>query len=213
MSRPTPPPAAQRCQKLLDEILRARRRLDLAGVTKNFARGIAVAGRLGAALRGGGWRPALGRLRVDPLDVDQQFTIDLLILAADGADRAVLRAELRAKLVEAWDGQTTFFNVANCLTETLYREISAADRADPPTAGPAGEQIGPVSRAIALLDDARREGRPIPTVPELARIVGCHRATLYRDEQVMAAWRAFQPNPPPRGYRTKSGSIEAEDLD
>jgi len=87
------------------------------------------------------------------------------------------------------------------------RDPAGTDKATAPP-----EQTTPCARAIALMFDAQRAGRPIPKVNELARMVGCHRTTLSRDRQFKAARKvAMSPLTIPHGTRTKSGDIEAED--
>jgi hypothetical protein len=196
------------------------RKLQRPGVTKNTARGVAVLGRLGAVLRAGGWVLALDRLHVDPLDRDKQLTVGLLVLAADGADRAELRATLRAKLTEAWNTRDTAHSISTCLSETLYREISAADRADPPATGgrvPDGDGAKEVkahkqATAIALLAAGVQ-----PT--EVAQQVGVHPKTLYRWPAYREAAERlgkYRPRskqgdrPQPRG-RKNDGVVEAWD--
>lgn len=72
------------------------------------------------------------------------------------------------------------------------------------------EQTSSGARAIALISDAIRHRRPVPTVTVLAQMVECSRSTLYRDSQFMAAWLALKAKPQiPRGRRTDSGDIEA----
>jgi hypothetical protein len=74
------------------------------------------------------------------------------------------------------------------------------------------EQTSPAARAIALMLEAQRKGRPIPTVVELADIVGCDRSTLFRDSQFKAVRTAVTSTrlTIPRGEYSENGDVEAE---
>jgi hypothetical protein len=48
------------------------------------------------------------------------------------------------------------------------------------------------AKAIAFMVDAHQHGRPIPSTADLAKIVGCHRGTLYRSPQYKAARKASE---------------------
>jgi hypothetical protein len=73
------------------------------------------------------------------------------------------------------------------------------------------EQTSPAARAIALMLEAQRDGRPIPQVQELARLVDCHRSTLSRDPQFTSIRQSLLTGSGvPRGRRTDAGDIEAE---
>ena len=72
------------------------------------------------------------------------------------------------------------------------------------------EQTDPVSRAIALLLAADKEGKPI-NITDLQEIVGCSRSTLYRDPLFKATRKAMKEKKRaniPKGSKTKEG-IEA----
>jgi hypothetical protein len=93
----------------------------------------------------------------------------------------------------------------------------AADAAQPPAPPPQTpsiEQTSPVARAIVLLLESDRCGQQI-TVDQIIAIVGCSRATLYRDPQFRATRKALkekrQGTPPPRGHKDASGKLEAEE--
>jgi hypothetical protein len=73
------------------------------------------------------------------------------------------------------------------------------------------EQTDPVTRAIALLLAADKEGKPI-IVKNLPGIVGCSRATLYRDPQFRATMKAIKFNKRaniPKGSKGREGELEA----
>jgi hypothetical protein len=79
------------------------------------------------------------------------------------------------------------------------------------TATPA-EQTDPVSRAIALMLAADKEGKPLNII-DLPAIVGCSRSTLYRDNYFKAtvmALKAKKRASIPKGSKTKEGDIDAE---
>jgi hypothetical protein len=74
------------------------------------------------------------------------------------------------------------------------------------------EQTDPVSRAIALLLAADKEGRPINII-DLPAIVGCSRSKLYRDKHFKATVKALKAKKRaniPKGSKTKEGNLEAE---
>ena len=69
------------------------------------------------------------------------------------------------------------------------------------------EQMSPQARAAALLVEFAQRGKKV-TKTQLADMVGCHRATLYRDATVKSAWAGYkqcQADRLPSGYRTDSG--------
>lgn len=79
-------------------------------------------------------------------------------------------------------------------------------------AGAVAEQTDPVSRAIALLLAADKEGKPIK-ISDLPPIVGCSRSTLYRDKHFVATVKALKSKMRanvPKGSKLKDGSVEAE---
>jgi hypothetical protein len=108
------------------------------------------------------------------------------------------------------------FDQALLAAEQVGAGEAAADTppADAPAAAPDAlpEQTSPAARAIALVLEAQRAGRPIPRVKDLATMVGCDRSTLFRDPQFKSVHKAArnQPLALRRGRRTDSGDLEAE---
>ena len=76
----------------------------------------------------------------------------------------------------------------------------APDPVDPRTGSGApamnDEQVPPPVRAIAFILLAQRYRRPIPTQVELARMFGCHRSTLSRDDQFKTVWKLVKGTMP-----------------
>jgi hypothetical protein len=77
------------------------------------------------------------------------------------------------------------------------------------------EQTDPVTRAIALLLAADKEGKRL-IIKDLLEIVGCSRSTLYRDPQFNATVKALKAKKKgniPKGSKTKDGQVEAVGYD
>jgi hypothetical protein len=98
------------------------------------------------------------------------------------------------------------------------REMRDSPAAEPlamdlrePTTRPL-EQTDRASRAIAFLLDQDRKGKK-PTVKEVAALVGCSRASLYRDQQFKVALDAMKKKrcgaEPPRGHKSEEDGFDA----
>ncbi len=73
------------------------------------------------------------------------------------------------------------------------------------------EQVDPVVRAIALMQQCEREGRSYK-VKDLAFAVGVSRSTLYRDRHFRNVIKATRTgNKPKRGHKDAKGNLDAED--
>jgi hypothetical protein len=101
--------------------------------------------------------------------------------------------------------------------------LSALDRLQALLAMPAdglasvsAEQTNPVARAIALMLEHDRLGRPFQ-VQDIARAVGCNKSTLYRDQQFNTALKALRlkqkGSKPPSGRKDSQGNVDAWDED
>jgi hypothetical protein len=102
---------------------------------------------------------------------------------------------------EAWLAKVKALRTA---AEALHG--AKATKADDPKKG---EQIAPVSRAIALLMSAKRNGEKV-RVLELAKAVGLDKSTLYRDPQFKVVWAAAKLGAkPPTGFKDASGNLDA----
>jgi hypothetical protein len=103
------------------------------------------------------------------------------------------------------------------LREVAARLRTCAERrtGNPPAADSTAalaEQTDPVTRAIALLLAAEREGKRL-LIKALPALVGCSRAKLYRDQVFKATVKAMNAERRaniPKGSKDREGSVEAK---
>jgi hypothetical protein len=115
------------------------------------------------------------------------------------------------------DPVQTLLSLVDRLRSAISKWAADTKTLDPSNAGPklpAGdqaEQTTPVTRAIALLLAADKEGKRIK-IMDLPAIVGCSRPTLYRDPHFKATVKALKEKNRmniPKGSKTKEGKMEA----
>lgn len=119
---------------------------------------------------------------------------------------------IRDRVSGLGDHAVDWFNPLLGSFERLLSELVRPPSGSADDGAADAEQTSPAARAIALMLEAQRDGRPVPPVKDLARMVGCDRSTLFRDPQFKAVRKALTEGPLsiPRGQRMDSGEIDAE---
>lgn len=91
--------------------------------------------------------------------------------------------------------------------------VSDAPANTSPTLAPAADPLTLDDRAVALINQRTREGRPLKSIREVARVLDCHHSSLSGCPSFRHLWEMSQ-GAPRRGYRSaRTGGIEAIDDD
>ncbi len=131
-------------------------------------------------------------------------------LAAQKPDECWVRALL--DYAAAGQSHGSFVGVAEKSIEIIER-VELLDSLNPISKkAPLAEQTDPVTRAIALLIAADKDGKRL-IKKDLPGIVGCSRSTLYRNAHFRATISALKTKKRasiPNGSKSTQGTIEAE---